>query len=656
MDAPPAPSGPPRPVAPVYRRAAANPRSARELVFDRLPAAVRDRLANGILHGAPEPLLAARSGAAPLALRALLLGALGAGLTLFVAATRGLGELGPQGQQPLDAALVYAPLFLVAALATAGFVALRRHQRGVPFRSGRYLFALDLVEVAGGRLRVTALDTLRDVEARPREVALIFADGHEVAFRLGKREDAAARAARVKGALTAARGLSYPDDEVALQRLDPFFEVRVTDDWDAAAAPAAPGRARLAWVAAAATVAALPAGFGVVAARNAVSDDFMFEEARADRGGRAGRLEDYLAFGRRHRAEAAELLVREARSDRAKLRRYLDRDGALAALADDAYFELIKGDPGELSAYLGHGGRHVEEADDAAFAIARRVDTVASYRTYLEHGTRHAEEVRGELLLEADFTQAIRSSQVGALFSFVRRNPGSKHDDEAWQRIRTTYGGIPAHRAEAHPSADGARFVEALLTALQDRADPRVTLDVQVEPATSVADADAVLGARYGARYLPAASRFSEGALAELARDVRAGMGGWFGRDFPHGVVEIARPSAEDEARPRLEVRCTPVASGSAQWRAPGAAGDEPAHVTPLVAFLVEVRGVAPGRDGKDVTVTWKARLEDTTDGKMLASDFQGRPRPPAELLEDAFARFLAGVPDRIAGGFLAQL
>ena len=36
-------------------------------------------------------------------------------------------------------------------------------------------------------------------------------------------------------------------------------------------------------------------------------------------------------------------------------------------------------------------------------------------------------EVKNDLLPEADYRQATRSGQIGALLSYVRRNPGSKH-------------------------------------------------------------------------------------------------------------------------------------------------------------------------------------------------------------------------------------
>src|SRR5262245_43400386 len=105
--------------AAVYRKAATTPRVSRDLVFDRLPPAVRDRLSGAILHGgAAEPLLAAPSGRARLALRALF-----ATAGIAIVATIGLAMWGfadPRARYPLQPASfvpVYGALFAVGAIA-----------------------------------------------------------------------------------------------------------------------------------------------------------------------------------------------------------------------------------------------------------------------------------------------------------------------------------------------------------------------------------------------------------------------------------------------------------------------------------------------------------------------------------------------------------
>src|SRR5262249_42690839 len=151
----------------------------------------------------------------------------------------------------------------------------------------------------------------------------------------------------------------------------------------------------------------------------------------------------------------------------------------LAEMADDALFELAKGDADELARIVRRGGPRAAAADEALFAIARRIDTPAAYSDYLDHGWAHAVEGRDELRPEAELRQAVQSGLVGMLFSFVRRNPGSKHEDEVWRLARRHYAeALPAFVAATQPPPEGRRFVEALLAALQDRADPRVTVAV----------------------------------------------------------------------------------------------------------------------------------------------------------------------------------
>jgi hypothetical protein len=646
----------------VYRRAAGNPRQVRDLAFDRLPPGVRERLTHGIVHGAPEPLLAAPSGRAPLVMRALIGVAVTAAAAVPVVAIAGGASA---TFQPAGYAGIYAALLAVVAVAGGAAFGLRRFLRGVPFRSGRYLFALDLVEANGGRLRVTSLDTLRTAEASPGGVTAIFEDGHEVTFPVrATGENAATVAKRVNRALGSARALAYPGDQAKLALLDPFFEVRVTEDWDAAADRGDRGRSRYAAGVLAAIVAAAPAGYAILWARNTLRDELLFEEARArDIAGHVNpaQLERYVTQGRRHREEAAHLLLDQVGDDGAALRRYANSGGILGELAESALFDRVKFDPDELARYLRRHGRRAGEADEALFAIARRLDTVASYQTYLDGGGKlHADEVRKDLLPDADFAQATRSDLVGSLFSFVRRNPGSKHEDEVWQLTRKRYAdALPAFEKLQKPPPEGHVFAEAMLASLQDRVDPRVIVETIFAEPTSVAQADAVLGARFGDRYLPAADSFTPDSLEGVAQSIRRSVGSWFAGAFPHGVAEVARPSfdqGEDDGRPHFEIRLTSVAYDSAEWHKVDAPSGEPTHVTPVVGFLVEVHGTVTTRDGKALTVTWKTTVADSTDGKMTVTSFNGKPRARVAMLDDAFEHLLDEAPASVARSFDGKL
>lgn len=645
-----------RPAAAVYRSAPQRPRLVRDLVFDRLPLAVRDRLTRGIVNGAlPDPLLAARSAAALRALRVFTAITLAAALGALVLWTRDLGSLySEHALQPTAYAAPYAVLCFLAAAGAAAALHLRKHQRGAPFPSGRYLFPLDLVEATGGRLRVTALDTARRVEARARAVAVIFEDGHEITLALPRREAPAAIATNLTAEIEAARELSRPADELRLDRIDPFFEVRVSDDWASAAdTAAARGRAALTTAVIAAALLAVPAGIGLVRAHNAVSDDLMFEDAVSDKPGasRAAKIARYIERGSRHHGELGKYLGLVAEGNSDVLRRYRARGGALGAAADEALFEMVKSNPFELVRYLRTDGAHAVEADEALFALARQRDTIDAYQQYLQAGTLHAGEVKRELLPEADWKQASRSPLVGSLFTFLRRNPGSPHEDEAWKSIHKAYASDREHHAH-----DGKRVAEAMLLLLEERADPRVDLVITTPPSDAVAEADAALAEKFRGRALPAADHFSQAKLTSLRDDVREAVAAAFGRMFLRGTVEVT-PPGDEPGRPRVEIAIVPVSTGYAEWRSLLDAEGEPKHVTPRVSFVVQIRALVPGGPGRDeVTDTWKVGVDDESDAKILARTADGITRTPQEMIEDAYAIFLLGVPRRIAESFPEHL
>src|SRR3954447_1621475 len=117
--------------APVYRRAASNPRTVRELVFDRLPPAVRNRLTRGIGNGAPDALLAAPLGRGLLARRVALATLLASTGALVFLSLWGFGHVASDGAiQPAFFAPIYAGVFAGAALAAFFYVSERLRMRG----------------------------------------------------------------------------------------------------------------------------------------------------------------------------------------------------------------------------------------------------------------------------------------------------------------------------------------------------------------------------------------------------------------------------------------------------------------------------------------------------------------------------------------------
>jgi hypothetical protein len=623
--------------AATYRRPGAEARHVRNLVFDRLPSVVRDRLTSCLVDGgAPTPLLVDASRRPPPSAgrwRALAAAAVAVEAFLWF---KGFGDAGNAlVLQPLGYAAAHAAAIFVLLFALIRAARLARGQGGAPFPDGRYLFALDLVEVAGQSVRVTELHTLRRVEARPGKrgpsVVLIFADAHEVVFEGQRRAEALAES--VKATAFAAITMILPDDQPRMLRLDPFFEMRVSDDWASAEADAAEKRslllrAPLPRVAGALVAVAAIAGLGLHALRNRLSDDEMFAQAfdasghtgdphrlgfgdytgtrhldeidalRLDRArGDIEALNEYLLHHGRRVEEAEAALFDLSRNDVRALTRAIRRGGPHAAQAEEALYELQKGDLDALVDYIdGHGPR-ADQADDQLFALARKPNDALSYRFYLKHGKRHVDEVQSALLPDAEYRDAAATEDAGTLGAFVREYPDSAHAAEIKAKLHATYEDALRVYRERTPSAAALRFVTALLGELEDRGDPAINLDVSVSPGPGMAAADARLGARPGADYLYAQFYLDETALSHVERDLRNDVIDTIRSSFPHGTVMPMGPGlGAATGRPLIAVFFEPIALEAFISR-------HDKIKLADVRYHVELRAIVPAREQE---LAWK--------------------------------------------------
>jgi hypothetical protein len=586
----------------MYRRPGSEARRVRNLVFDRLPPVVRDRLATSLASGgAPEPLLVDASWRKPPSARRWRLVAAAAAIVEVVLWFKGFGDVeSPLALQPLAFAAAHGAAIFALLFSLLRAARIARGQSGAPFPEGRYLFPLDLVEVEGPHLRLTDLHTLRRVEARPGKrgpsVVLVFADAHEITFEA--QPQAEALALRVWAAVHAAAALILPDDQPRMERLDPFFELRVADDWASADAAADARRSLLVRsplpaLAGALLAASALAGLGLHALRNRLSDDEMFAQAikipagtmdgdrwkvgpyagvrnadaydalRLERAtGNEDALEAYLRSPGARRREAEEALFAIWKSDPRALALVVKRGGPRAEQAAEALFDLQKGDLDALAAYIRKRGAYADRADEQLFALAQKSGEARSYRFYLQHGKRHADEVQSKLLPEAAYLDAKKSNDAGLFGDFVREYPDSAHVEEIKAQLHALY--VDALRAygEKKPSAASLRFVTALLAELEDRADPSVTIEVVVDPGAAILTADTALGSRLGAEYLPAEAHFDASSLSALAAQLRTDLAASIFATFANGTVKPIGTGLHGETgRPSILVTCEPVVS-----------------------------------------------------------------------------------------------
>ncbi|WP_282420543.1 hypothetical protein [Polyangium sp. 15x6] len=657
-----------------YRSAGAEPRIVRVLDFDRLPDIVRERLVRGLAEGGmPAPLLRVEGDAAgtiPGSRRFWLGAGITSGFVWLLLWFVQFGDFdGNFAVQPRVFVLLHALVVSLLALAVIVHVYFRRSKdEGAPFPSGRYLFSLDLVEVRGRILTVTSLATLRRVEGRTGgrrgEVILVFGDGEAAPLRvLG---DATELAGEAQAAIDEATRLVLPDDQPAIERIDPFFELRVADDWASAAHAAEEKNSRVPafrWlVLASASVGALlgPASWF---ARNRLSDASMFSQIReaGERGSDdefARKHMQYIHMGLRHRSELDDIAFERAKRRVESLAAYLSmyHDGKHAAEADELLFGMVKKADylPTYGIYLAdeRGRRHLDEVDDAMFAAAKRNDSPFAYRQYLEaHGKKNEAKVRSELLPKAEIVDARQKQDVTELRAIERRY-GSRWAEEVSESIHHVYADrLDLLRLRKGSGGDDARAIfRPLLTALEMKGDPKVVLDVDFILPNAFLDAEMGLMHKHGTRYHPVGQVFwkSEKDVEErIFHSIVTRARGTFG-----GAVQF-QSSTEKAAPdvPRLVVSMSLV-SGSEPF-----VSTEDGHVFNDVRIRLEMHAAIPGEGSTPSFVTTTGRSTE-----FLPNDYDSSSKrlqlvlgTPEKLLEDVYPTLLRKASEEL-GELLAPV
>ncbi|MDI1430077.1 hypothetical protein [Polyangium sorediatum] len=640
-----------------YRSAGGEPRTVRVLDFDRLPDVVRERLVRALeAGGMPAPLLRVEESAAgtiPGSQRFWRGTGIVAAFVWLGLWFVQFGDLdGPFSVQPRAFVLGHVLVASLLALVVIVHVFFRRSKdEGAPFPSGRYLFLLDLVEVRGRILTVTSLATLRRVEGRAGgkrgEVLLVFGDGDAAPLRIS--EDVTETARQVQAAIDEAARLILPDDQPEIERIDPFFELRISDDW-ASAAPVAKetgGRVpAFRWIALVSVAAGALLGSASWFARNHASDTSMFGQVReaAERGEEyefARRHMLYKDLGMHHREELDELAFEHAKKRPEWLAEYLTMapEGKHAVEADDLLFDMVmKADSlPRYRLYLGdaRGRRHVHEVDDAMFAEAKRSNTRYAYQEYLDaHGTKHEHEVRSTFLPKAEIADAMQKQDVAELRAIERRY-GSGWTQAVTEAIHHAYADrLDLLRLRKGAGADEARAIfQPLLTWLDTKEDPRVLLDVTIVLSNSFLESETAFRNEHGDRYQSVGTVFPRFAASVedkvfITIVTRA-------RDRFGGAIRFQSPTAEKGTPelPRLVVRMRLEA------------GNEPfvsrndKLVFCDVRIRLEMHAEIPGADPTPSFVTTSPRSEtirpDSYDASMQKLD--GVLGTPKNLIEDAY-------------------
>lgn len=232
---------------------------SRRIHFNALPEPVRRRWVGltsgqeqpGPLHAEPLPLGVASFGS--LALLGLAL------LGLFSHPHAGALEKGGALQSPAWL-LVYVVVWLMVVSGTLGLVRRSWRRKALPFAPGHYLFGLDLVDARGEVLELWPMSRCRDVKVihqhinwlyRYTRITFLFEGAHKETVTIFDQNEAqrllqqigAIQRATSEAAGRLGQGRGGQKELETLFALDPFFEIRMNDAWDAVSRepPLAPG-------------------------------------------------------------------------------------------------------------------------------------------------------------------------------------------------------------------------------------------------------------------------------------------------------------------------------------------------------------------------------------------------------------------------------
>ena len=451
--------------------------------FNDLPLHLRQRLTNCITRREePGPLLSLEEPAPKVPGLAWA----GVGLLLFILLLvigDDWGRNAVGGSQAPGVLVAGYMLPLAGALAIVA-MALRRkaESRKLPFRAGRYLFPVGLIDARTRRLRIMPLSRVKKLSLNNQgahydlTVQVDDDEGHDLPIFF----DSAARQVidALNQAGTAEQSALQQGDRATLSRLDPLADFYLE--------------------------------------RQSLTPDTA-DEARICA---AQDVPDYWRW--RYAAAAATAIVLAAAMW--AIRNYT---------SDTARFQAVRGHEGGLVAYLRIGGRFEgtarQELDELRYKAAMAAGTEEALLRYLKSGGRHEEAVRKELPAAA-LRDAKKAGTVAALRAMIVKYPDTPPATEARAEVSRIYDQSLAGFRKQAPDADPrvAPFMSRLLAYLEDHA--ITDMAVRFEPPTIDAELRATLAGTLGpsdeasvvTRFEQAFSKIFRGDVLKLKHAGRA--------------------------------------------------------------------------------------------------------------------------------------
>lgn len=306
--------------------------SVRTVDFNSLPQHIRERLvASFHKRGFPQPILSHTPsfGCAAFGWGFLALSALTSGLTTLAV---GFGERRQEATSILGYG-ISAGLFIASVLMIVRGVMLRR---SLPFPPGRYMLPLDFVVANDRLLKVIPMSSMVNFHGVHQHtngaytgttLTFYFEGNHNESITVQGKHLAEQAMGMLRQSQEEVRNAAQAHDATTLQRLDPFFEIRMNDSWNSLTprgpneisppvASALPNflQTKVVWIMA---LIAIPViGVPVWGIWNILSDEVMYSNAKTT--DTTDGYEQYLYTGVRHADEVRTTLLPKAALKEAK--------------------------------------------------------------------------------------------------------------------------------------------------------------------------------------------------------------------------------------------------------------------------------------------------------------------------------------------------
>jgi hypothetical protein len=368
------------------------------------------------------------------------------GMALVLLLLRGFGDIrgGPRGVSHGETTLVAAALGGLLLGAGLGWRARRLRQPGAP-EPGVYLFARELIDARGPRLRVLSTTKIEQIRRQAGELVCLFSGGERYRFPGGKSS-----AAYLQGEIRSLREVleqaESAEDRARMARLDPLVHERAR--WHEF--PAASRRGIREPTRRPVLLVAPPLLLGVLASWPLClwvaeeSDLVGVHEAAARQDlERLARYRDH-AFARYPARSAAEeamlrLARRSPRTDGYVA--YLRGDGAQAAVASEELFQRLRQNEDDTELWLqflrvGREPRR-QQVEDILFERAKTRESLWLLEQLAAVGSRK-EEISRKILPRRRIAQAFVEKDAAALRWFAK----SAEDEEVRREARETLASL----------------------------------------------------------------------------------------------------------------------------------------------------------------------------------------------------------------------